>query len=83
MTSKVEAVRDATGMMAIGGGAAISVEKATTMQILSENAVAIGALCTMVTCLVFVVTGIWGLVLKHKSTESYIQKRIKKALEDE
>lgn len=83
MTNRVSAVRDATGMMTIGGGAAIGVEKATTMQILSENAVAIGALCTMITCFVFVVTGIWGLVLKHKSTEAYVQKRIKKAMEDE
>lgn len=83
MTNRVDIIRDTSGVMTIGGSAVIGAEKATTMQILSENAVAIGLLCTIITCVVFLITGALGVYFQYKSTETYIQKRIKKAMEDE
>lgn len=75
---KIDAVRNVSGLSTVATGSAIGAEQTTTMQILSENAIAIGAICTMVTCAVFVITGVWGLVLKHRQTESYIEKQIAK-----
>lgn len=75
---RIDAVRNMSGLSTVTTGSAITVGQNPTVQLLSENAIAIGAVCTMITCTVFVITGIWGLVLKHKQTDAYIECQIKK-----
>ena len=80
MTDRVDAIRNITGLMTVGGGTAVGADRLGMMDTLSQNAIAIGALCTMITCTVFVITGIYGMYLKHKQTDRYIDREIEKRL---
>ena len=80
MTDKVDAIRNITGAITIGGGTSLGADKAGLLDILSHNAIGIGTLCTIITCTVFFCTGVYSMYLKHKQTDRYIDREIERRL---
>lgn len=64
MTDRIDAIRNITTATTVGSTGVIAVDHISTMQFLSQNALAIGVLCTIATSVVAIAASAIGVVIK-------------------
>ena len=64
MTDRIDAIRNITTATTVGGTSVIAVDHISTMQFLSQNALAIGVLCTIATSIVAIAASCIGICIK-------------------
>lgn len=66
----VEAAKNITGKATLGSGVGLVASEALTeigiIDRIGEHAIAIGAICTMITCAVFVISNVVGIYFKWR-----------------